>query len=103
MHKAVPVMGQGRILFMDDEMAIRELATEMLTRLGYRITTSADDVGLQGCMGRICGADPKLAALQYFDKADSHPQVQPIRQIVVIGIAVDIVKALPYSHHVAAL
>lgn len=42
MHEALPMMGQGRILFMDDEMAIRELATEMLTRLGYRITTSTN-------------------------------------------------------------
>jgi PAS domain S-box-containing protein len=41
-EEASPVTGQGRILFMDDEPSIRELATEMLTRLGYRITTSSD-------------------------------------------------------------
>lgn len=44
-----PVMGQGRILLMDDEVSIRELVTQMLTRLGYRITTSehgAEAVGI---------------------------------------------------------
>jgi|TARA_Y100000310_G_C20688689_1_gene820760 PAS domain S-box-containing protein len=41
-EETVPVMGQGKILLMDDDSSIRELATQMLTRLGYRITTSAD-------------------------------------------------------------
>lgn len=37
-----PVPGQGRILVMDDEEAIRMLATAALTRLGYEVETAAD-------------------------------------------------------------
>jgi CheY-like chemotaxis protein len=34
--------GEGRILVMDDEVYIRELATALLTSLGYETVTSAD-------------------------------------------------------------
>ncbi|MDH7502079.1 MAG: ATP-binding protein [Verrucomicrobiota bacterium] len=37
-----PVSGQGRILVMDDEEAIRTLATAALNRLGYEVETAAD-------------------------------------------------------------
>lgn len=37
-----PVAGQGRILVMDDEEAIRMLATAALSRLGYEVETAAD-------------------------------------------------------------
>jgi PAS domain S-box-containing protein len=36
------IMGEGRILVMDDEEAIGELASEMLGRLGYEVTTAID-------------------------------------------------------------
>jgi PAS domain S-box-containing protein len=37
-----PKNGEGRILLMDDEEVVRELAGEMLTLLGYRVTLSKD-------------------------------------------------------------
>lgn len=37
-----PVAGKGRILVMDDEEAIRMLATAALSRLGYEVETAAD-------------------------------------------------------------
>jgi len=37
-----PIMGKGRILVMDDEEAIRELAGEMLNGIGYEATTATD-------------------------------------------------------------
>ncbi len=37
-----PIMGKGRILMMDDEEPIRELAGEMLSNIGYEVTTAAD-------------------------------------------------------------
>ena len=37
-----PIMGKGRILMMDDEEYIRELAGEMLCNIGYEVTTVTD-------------------------------------------------------------
>ena len=37
-----PQRGKGRVLIMDDEEAIRKLATAMLSRLGYRVDVAAD-------------------------------------------------------------
>jgi PAS domain S-box-containing protein len=37
-----PREGRGKILLMDDESVIRELATDMLTSLGYRVFTTRD-------------------------------------------------------------
>ncbi len=37
-----PIMGKGRILMMDDEESIRELAGEMLRNIGYEVTTATD-------------------------------------------------------------
>jgi len=37
-----PVAGQGRVLVMDDEEAIRALAAAALNRLGYEVETAAD-------------------------------------------------------------
>jgi CheY-like chemotaxis protein len=37
-----PKVGQGKILLMDDESIIRDLGTEMLTRLGYQVATTKD-------------------------------------------------------------
>lgn len=39
---ASPMRGKGRILIMDDEEAIRDLATEMLNHLGYKADVSKD-------------------------------------------------------------
>ena len=35
-------MGKGRVLMMDDEESIRELASEMLINIGYEVTTATD-------------------------------------------------------------
>ncbi len=35
-----PIMGEGRVLVMDDEEMVRELATDMLISLGYSVTTA---------------------------------------------------------------
>ena len=40
--KAAPIVGEGKILVMDDEKHIRDLAAEMLSSLGYGIVTSID-------------------------------------------------------------
>jgi two-component system cell cycle sensor histidine kinase/response regulator CckA len=37
-----PVMGRGRVLVMDDEKFIRELASEMLGNIGYETTAATD-------------------------------------------------------------
>jgi len=37
-----PIKGEGRILVMDDEKHIRDLAAEMLYSIGYRVTTTID-------------------------------------------------------------
>ncbi len=37
-----PIIGEGRILVMDDEELVRELASDMLTRLGYEVITAID-------------------------------------------------------------
>lgn len=37
-----PITGEGRILVMDDEKHIRDIAAEMLSRIGYRVTTVID-------------------------------------------------------------
>ncbi|MFC1716250.1 PAS domain S-box protein [Candidatus Poribacteria bacterium] len=37
-----PITGEGRILVMDDEELIRELVSDMLTSIGYRVTTAID-------------------------------------------------------------
>jgi PAS domain S-box-containing protein len=37
-----PVTGGGRILVIDDEAAIREMCQDLLTHLGYTVTTAAD-------------------------------------------------------------
>ena len=37
-----PITGEGRVLVMDDEENIRELAREMLNNLGYEVTTAID-------------------------------------------------------------
>ncbi len=39
-HEKGKPTGRNRILIMDDEDYIREIATKMLTRLGYRVTTA---------------------------------------------------------------
>ena len=41
-HK--PIMGAGRILVMDDEKYIRDLASEILDQIGYEITTAVNGV-----------------------------------------------------------
>jgi len=40
--KASPVVGKGRILVMDDEKMIRNLAGEILSYLGYKVSLSKD-------------------------------------------------------------
>jgi len=37
-----PVKGQGKVLLMDDEEAIRDLAHEILTALGYKVVLAKD-------------------------------------------------------------
>ena len=37
-----PIIGEGRILMMDDEDIIRELASDMLTNLGYEVITAVN-------------------------------------------------------------
>ena len=37
-----PIMGEGRILVMDDEKHVRDLAAEMLSSIGYKVTTAID-------------------------------------------------------------
>ena len=37
-----PITGEGKILVMDDEKHVRDLAAEMLSSLGYRVTTAID-------------------------------------------------------------
>ncbi len=37
-----PVMGQGRLLVMDDDEIVRKVAAQMLTHLGYEVTESDD-------------------------------------------------------------
>lgn len=37
-----PVMGRGKVLVMDDEESIRNLASEMLRSIGYEATTATD-------------------------------------------------------------
>ncbi len=41
-EKESPVTGSGRILVMDDEESVREIAAEMLSNLGYEVRTSID-------------------------------------------------------------
>ena len=41
-EKESPVPGKGRVLVMDDEAMIRELAVQMLTYLGYEVACSED-------------------------------------------------------------
>ena len=43
-EKEIPIMGKGRILVMDDEESIREIAVEMLSNLGYEASTATDGV-----------------------------------------------------------
>jgi len=40
--EAAPIMGEGRILVMDDEERIRELTSAVLEALGYSVSTSTD-------------------------------------------------------------
>ena len=40
--EAVPLGGSGRILVMDDEVAIRDLLREMLTSMGYTVEAACD-------------------------------------------------------------
>ena len=44
--KAAPVHGRGRILVVDDEEIIRNMANKMLRRLGYDVVTKTD--GMEG-------------------------------------------------------
>jgi len=37
-----PVMGKGKVLLMDDEKSIREIAGEILNSIGYKVSTSVD-------------------------------------------------------------
>ena len=37
-----PVMGEGRILVMDDEEVVRELASDILVNIGYEVITAID-------------------------------------------------------------
>jgi len=37
-----PIMGEGRILVMDDEKHVRDAVAEMLVSIGYNVTTSID-------------------------------------------------------------
>jgi two-component system cell cycle sensor histidine kinase/response regulator CckA len=37
-----PIMAVGRILVMDDEELVREVASDMLTNIGYEVVTAAD-------------------------------------------------------------
>ncbi len=37
-----PIMGKGRILLMDDEKYIRDIASEMLSNIGYKVITTID-------------------------------------------------------------
>ena len=39
---AGPIMGTGRILVMDDEELVREIVSNMLTEMGYEVTTAID-------------------------------------------------------------
>lgn len=41
-EKIIP--GKGRILVMDDEKSITDIATKLLSKLGYEVTTAADGV-----------------------------------------------------------
>jgi len=42
--KTVSLSGKGSVLLMDDEKAIREFVVTSLSKLGYRVTTSRNDV-----------------------------------------------------------
>ncbi len=41
-EEATPIMGNGRILVMDDESHIRDLTAAVLSKLGYSVSTSMD-------------------------------------------------------------
>lgn len=37
-----PIMGKGKVLLMDDEKYIRDIASEMLNNIGYKVVTTID-------------------------------------------------------------
>ena len=43
-EKEHPITGEGRALVMDDEKYIRDLTAEMLSSIGYKVTTAIDGV-----------------------------------------------------------
>ncbi|MFC1717275.1 response regulator [Candidatus Poribacteria bacterium] len=53
---AEPATGRGKVLVMDDEPLIRELAAEMLTRIGYEVTTAIDGAEAIELYGRLMGS-----------------------------------------------
>ncbi len=41
-EEEAPIMGEGKILVMDDEKHVRDTAAEMLSSIGYKVITSVD-------------------------------------------------------------
>lgn len=63
-HARPAVRAQGRILVMDDEELIREVAAEILTRSGYNVTTAANgEEALAQCKDAEMRGEPFDAAI----------------------------------------
>jgi two-component system cell cycle sensor histidine kinase/response regulator CckA len=50
--EAVPLGGSGRILVMDDDVAIRDLLRELLTSVGYTVVVAGDGTEALACFQR---------------------------------------------------
>ena len=56
-------LGTGRILVMDDEEVVREVATRMLTHAGYEVIAVEDGAGAVDAYRRSLEGDEKIAAV----------------------------------------
>ena len=58
-----PITGEGKILVMDDEAHIRDLATEMLSRCGYRVVTAVEGAEAIELYKKAMGSDTPFDAV----------------------------------------
>jgi two-component system cell cycle sensor histidine kinase/response regulator CckA len=69
--EAVPLGGSGRILVMDDDVAIRDLLRELLTSVGYTVEVAGDGTEALACFQRA--------------QAEGHPFRAVILDITIPG------------------
>ena len=94
-----PIAGVGRILVMDDEKHIRDLAAEILSSIGYEVTTTIDGAeAIELCIEAVESGNPFDVVIMDLTIPGGMGGKQTVRKLMEIDPEVKAIVSSGYSN-----